>query len=75
MSIKVVYIYKGSVTLPYCNETIEWIVIDSPQPMNTSQLNEFKKLWSGYTKFADSRKNNRVIYELNGREIHAKGIL
>jgi carbonic anhydrase len=30
----IVYNYKGSFTTPLCEEEVEWIILDDPQPIS-----------------------------------------
>lgn len=72
MSTSKIYNYEGSLTTPGCAETVNWIVLDDPQPISTRQLEAFQSLWSNNSAFAGGKGNNRVTMPLNGRKIFFK---
>ena len=67
------YNYKGGLTTPGCDETVEWMVISQPRKINQNQLSLFTSLWAGNSSFAGGNGNNRELQELNRRNINLVG--
>jgi carbonic anhydrase len=41
-----IYNYAGSLTVPPCEESVNWIVIDDPQPISDSQIADLQAYWA-----------------------------
>ena len=41
---KKTYYYKGSLTTPGCNEIVNWVWTNDPQPISKAQLASFSKI-------------------------------
>ena len=57
----VYFSYKGSRSIPPCNEDINYYVIEKPLAMTTGQLAAFSRLWKNNQLFAKGNGNNRSI--------------
>jgi carbonic anhydrase len=58
--------YEGSLTVPNCNEFINWILFDEIQEMSTSQFESMKK--QVYDVYANG--NARKVKKLNNRKLY-----
>lgn len=65
-----IYHYDGSLTTPGCAEIVEWIVVDSPQPISADQLKRFTSKWADDYSYAGGFGNARIAQPLNGRTIY-----
>ena len=59
------YTYIGSLTVPPCFESPEWLVVKDPIKINSNQLQEFRDLWIDNQSFAKGRGNNRYNFQFN----------
>ncbi|CDW72625.1 UNKNOWN [Stylonychia lemnae] len=67
-----IFHYDGSLTTPPCNETVEWIVVNDPQPISSAQVKVFNDRWMNNQTFANGHGNNRIVQSLNQRYIYMK---
>jgi carbonic anhydrase len=67
------YNYKGGLTTPTCDESVEWMLVTEPRKINAAQLALFTSLWAGNNAFAGGRGNNRAIQATNRREVQLIG--
>eukprot|EP00343_Euplotes_focardii_P001496 CAMPEP_0205803114 /NCGR_PEP_ID=MMETSP0205-20121125/5657_1 /ASSEMBLY_ACC=CAM_ASM_000278 /TAXON_ID=36767 /ORGANISM="Euplotes focardii, Strain TN1" /LENGTH=293 /DNA_ID=CAMNT_0053070647 /DNA_START=79 /DNA_END=957 /DNA_ORIENTATION=- len=63
------YNYKGSLTTPTCDEAVEWFLVKDPIKINSAQLTTFTSHWAGNSSFAGGNGNNRVLVNLNRRQV------
>lgn len=68
------FAYKGSITVPPCEESANWYVIEKPIKMTIAQYKKFSDKWTANTNFAQRKGNNRKTMGLNGREVKMGGI-
>lgn len=54
------YTYQGSLTVPPCNEFVQWFIVQEPTRIFPSEIAELIKIYP---------KNNRPLQALNGRQI------
>jgi carbonic anhydrase len=67
------YNYKGGLSTPTCDESVEWMVVTEPRKINAAQIALFTSLWAGNNAFAGGRGNNRLIQPTNRREVQLIG--
>lgn len=60
-------------TTPGCAEIVEWIVVDSPQPISADQLQKFTAKWADDYNYAGGFGNARIAQPINGRTIYYSG--
>lgn len=70
----VYYTYKGSNTIPGCEEAVNWYVASSPLSVSSSDLKKFTQYWADNLNFANGTGNNRKLQNLNGRNVMQGGI-
>lgn len=69
------YRYRGSTTVPTCNETVIWTVFSTPVFIPRNVMDAFSKNYNGYSQGA-SFTNSRPIQDLNKRVVQfSKGSL
>ena len=67
------YNYKGGLTTPDCEESVEWMVVTEPRKINAVQLALYTSLWADNSTFAGGRGTNRLIQPTNRREVQLIG--
>ncbi len=60
--------YDGSLTTPPCTEGIKWSVLQQVQPITSSQLNAYSRMWNT-TDYANGIGNNREPQPWNYRAV------
>ena len=63
---QIIYFYKGGLTTPYCDESVNWLVIGEIQKISYSKFIEIKNLIGKEYPLG----NNREIKPLNSRKIY-----
>lgn len=66
------YIYKGSLTTPDCNEQVNWYVFKRPIAISHKDVNGFRYLRDN--KGEELRENHRPIQNRNGRPVFLTAI-
>ena len=61
--------YKGSLTTPPCYETVLWHVMKNKLTVSESQLNQFRKLFTGDINSESMSDNWRPIQPMNNRTL------
>ena len=60
------YYYHGGLTTPHCDESVNWIVMDTINKMSKDQFAQF----ASYIKTEYPSGNNRAVQALNGRTVY-----
>ncbi len=61
--------YKGSLTFPPCDNTVNWYIYENPIKIKQTQLDQLNKLFKLNFNFAAGNGNNRNIQSLGGRTV------
>ncbi|XP_059054626.1 carbonic anhydrase 2-like [Achroia grisella] len=57
------YTYHGSLTTPYCQEVVTWIVMDVPLTISDVQYKEFSRVnVGGIDNYRSLQRSNRIVY-------------
>ncbi|CAD8139674.1 unnamed protein product [Paramecium octaurelia] len=68
------YTYVGSLTIPDCDENVNWYILDSILPITQTQLDAFNTYFLSNSTFASGNGNNRAIQSTNDRTIKKGGV-
>ncbi|CAD8045507.1 unnamed protein product [Paramecium sonneborni] len=68
------YTYIGSLTIPDCDDNVNWYILDSVLPINQTQLDAFNTYFLSNSTFATGKGNNRAIQLTNDRIIKKGGV-
>ncbi|CAD8047687.1 unnamed protein product [Paramecium sonneborni] len=68
------YTYIGSLTIPDCDDNVNWYILDSVLPITQTQLDAFNTFFLSNTTFASGNGNNRAIQSTNDRVIKKGGV-
>lgn len=63
------YTYSGSLTIPPCNEDLQWIVFLQPMTISTNQLYQYMEILSHLPRTFVSMSNSRPTQPLNQRTV------
>lgn len=70
----VYYSYKGSKTVPNCEENVNWYIAANALKISSSDLKKFTQYWADNLNFANGTGNNRKLQNLNSRSVVQGGI-
>jgi len=68
-AMKNFWYYKGSLTIPDCQEGLNWHVWADVQELSSEQLKFFTDAWAGDNSFGAGNGNNRLVQPLNSRTL------
>ncbi|CAD8047518.1 unnamed protein product [Paramecium primaurelia] len=68
------YTYVGSLTIPDCDDNVNWYILDSILPITQTQLDAFNTYFLSNSTFASGNGNNRAIQSTNDRTIKKGGV-
>lgn len=63
------YTYFGSLTVPPCEESVQWFVVDEMLPIEDEHIHNIQKHFKHNETFAEGHGNNRKIQPLDDRTI------
>ena len=69
-----IFTYDGSLTTPTCDEIINWVVVNDPQPISQAQLDSINARWKGNLTWNNDtgNGNNRMTMPINQRNIYKR---
>lgn len=68
------FTYLGSDTVPNCDESMIWYVVETPIEISNSQVTTFNAMYKANSSFASGAGNNRAVQSLNNRVIKKGGV-
>lgn len=64
------YYYEGSLDVPPCTENVAYVIMDSVNYINYTQLSWFNNVWLKNPNFSNQTGNNRPIQNRNSRNVY-----